>query len=268
MRVIKSVNMSQKIFNIDSRDGDGRSSRFRYRVELPAQHRFNRVCIAKVSLPKTWYAAQPGQNRFFLREEKDGKMLEFPVDITPANYNRRSLAIELAAQMTNASKKYGNTLTYSVTYPNAMTEPDDGKYTFHVSDEKGDIFLGTQPQIAVPGLESNMFELLGFDPNSTQTFVNGKLKSQNVIKVQSEDVIRIHSNVCDNGGNDILLELYSTNNPTFGTITWECPEVMVYSRVLANRTTNLYEFYITNESGVELDLNGLNWNFELGVFEV
>src|SRR5699024_4842436 len=99
---------------------------------------------------------------------------------------------------------------------------------------------------------SNMFEILGFQPGSSNTFTDGTLKSTNVIKVQAEDVIRVHCNVCDNGGDDVLLEVYGNSNPMFSNVTWLCPDIRAYSKPLTNKSTNLIEFHLTNEDNQEL----------------
>ena len=92
-------------------------------------------------------------------------------------------------------------------------------------------------------------------------------RGKNVVKIQAEDTIRIHCNVCDNNGDDVLTEIYALSSPTYSNIVYECPDILAYSKPLINRTTTTYEFRFTNEADLALQLNGLNFCFELLLFE-
>ena len=219
-------------------------------------------------LPKSWYTVQEGQNSFTLREFSAAAGQDRPEDVkvtlSPANYNRKSLANSVSAAMTHASP---NGYTYAITYPNSMTHGDDGKYIFNVLTALGDI-PGFPSAIIVPDRkESNMFELLGFGDLSVNTFVAGTLKSTNVVKIQNEDTVRIHCNVCDNNGDDILAEIYVLGSPTYSNIIWDCPDIIAYSKPLTNKTTTTYEISVTNEDNVPLHLNGLNFCIQVLLFE-
>lgn len=256
---------NSKLFTLNSHDSLTKGSKFTVKVDLPSHHNFNRVCLVQASFPKSWYTIQTGQNVVTLSEGP----AEAKVSVMPANYNRKSLAIVMSKALTESSP---NGYTYSVTYPNSNVTGDDGKYTFSVSHLDPPEAPPEEIKIIVPEMKvSNMFEVLGFEPGSTNIFTQSDnaqiVKSTNVIKVQAEDVIRIHCNVCDNGGDNILLELYGNSNPMFSNVTWNCPYIPAYSKPLVNKSTNSLEFYLTNEDNQELILNGLNYCVQLLIYE-
>src|SRR5699024_8971293 len=115
--------------------------------------------------------------------------------------------------------------------------------------------------------ENYLYEQMGFEPNSinnsteSQSSTDGKstLTSTNVIKLQKEDVLYIHSDIANNDGDDILQEIYSsTGNADFANIYYRCIDVDAYSKSLRFKDSNTYKFWITNEDGQIMDLNGLN----------
>jgi len=247
---------SRKLINVNSSDRTtGTDSKFAIKVSLPSQHRFNRICLVKAMLPKSWYTVQEGQNRLTLHEGETSTVVE----LLPANYNRKSLAVDLSEALTNASP---HGYTYAISYPNAMIHGDDGKYVFSVDSHDLVVALEVPDQKT-----SNMFELLGFNPGSINTFTDGSLKSANVVKIQNEDTVRIHCNVCDNNGDDVLAEIYALSSPTFSNVVYECPDLLSCSRPLSNKTNAVFEFSLTNEANVPLSLNGLNYVFEILLFE-
>lgn len=247
---------SHKIFYIDSRNRtDGTDSNFSVKLDLPSHHNFNRICVLQAVVPKSYYVVQDGYNTFDLVEEGITETITIP----PMNYNRRSLAVEL---MNLLNQNSPHNYTYDISFPNHQIEGDDGKYTITVTDNNNN-----QPSIIVK--DNGVSELLGFDANTTNVFVSNKIKSKHVCKIQSEDVLRIHSNISDNNGDDILLEIYANSDPTFSNIVWLCPDVQAYSRELTGKTTNKYSFFLTSEDNTQLlDLNGLNFNMTIIVYRL
>ena len=100
---------------------------FTYTINLPSQHRFNRICLTRIILPKSWYTVHIGQNTFVLNEGKQSVTIVIP----PANYNRRSFALVCQQALSAASP---NGFTYEITFPNYLVEGDDGKYTIKCSN--------------------------------------------------------------------------------------------------------------------------------------
>ena len=55
-------------------------------------------------------------------------------------------------------------------------------------------------------------------------------------------------------------------NTDYSTITFVCPDVEAYSKKITSSTNNVYFFQLTDEDGVEIDLNEQNIVFTLMLF--
>ena len=244
---------NKKLFYINSRNREnGTDNDFEVTVQLPSFQNFSKICVLSITLPKSYYCVQDGYNTFILKENTTQTTITLP----PANYNRRSLASTITTLLNLVSP---NGWIYEITYPNHLLNADNGKYTITVSGNS------TQPSFIFD--DNGVYELLGFSANSTNTFINDKIISTNVCKIQSEDVIRLHSNMSDNNGDDVLLEIYSGSTQTFSNIVWTCPDVQAYSREITRRSTNSYRFFLTNEDNQRINFNGLNVCFTILVYE-
>jgi hypothetical protein len=108
----------------------------------------------------------------------------------------------------------------------------------------------------------NVYERLGFDKGiQNYYFVNNELTSRNVINMSPEADLFIRSNVIAGGADaneDIFYDVQASNVPPFGRIQVIDSDPQEYTKVL-NNTTNIYNFFLTDEFGTKLDLNGLNW---------
>lgn len=244
---------SKQIIYVNSRNRKtGTDNDFEITVNLPSFQKFDRICILSAIIPKSYFNVQNGYNTFILKEDVQQVVITIP----PANYNRRSLSGALIDLLNLHSP---NNWTYNITYPNALIKGDDGRYTFEVSGNTA------QPELIFD--DNGVYELLGFNINSTNIFNNDVLTSSNVCKIQSEDVIRLHSSISDNNGDDVLLEIYSSSIQTFSNIVWNCPDIIAYSRNITSKSTNNYRFFLTNEDNQPLDLNGINICFTIIVYE-
>ncbi len=57
------------------------------------------------------------------------------------------------------------------------------------------------------------------------------------------------------------------NCNNYSNVIWTCPDVEAYSKKMVNSKNNIYNFYLTDEDGVEIDLNGQNIVFTLMLFK-
>ena len=87
-----------------------------------------------------------------------------------------------------------------------------------------------------------------------------------MVKFQLEDSLFIHSDIANNGVDNILQEMLGSYGTDFSAITYVCPDVEAYAKPIASNTSNIYNFYLTDEDGVEIDLNGQNVVFTLMLF--
>jgi len=236
-----AISSSHKLFYLNSRSRlSGTDSNFIHKVEFPKNSDFDRICVLDISIPKSYYLVQSGTNTFTL--EEDGK--QATITITPANYNIRNLLVEIATRLNGASP---NGWTYAVTYPSS-DQPDTGKFTYSVSGN-GVI----QPSFI---FTENLHYVLGFFPNTTNTFVADTLTSTHVVNLQRETTMYLHSNICSNDTDDILQEVFCNGNPDYSAITYSNTSPELTSKALTHTTSNTYYFRLTNEDNEEVHLNG------------
>ena len=110
--------------------------------------------------------------------------------------------------------------------------------------------------------------LFGFFANSTNTFIGTPIISTCVIKLQSEDRLLLHSSICANPTrDDVLVSINSTTSINYSSTSWECPALIYYSHMLASPNNGVYRFTLTDENSELIQLNGLNVNLTLLLYE-
>lgn len=236
---------NKKLFYIDSKKRTGGTdSNFTIELNIEPDDEMDHVVVLGCLIPKSYYLIQVNQN-FFDVEELPG--VQFPVYLTPGNYSRRSLANTLQAEL-NAESPNG--FKYEITYA-SPSQPDDGKYIFKVSNN-GLI----QPKFI---FYNHLNEVLGFNKNTIYNFTDNQLKSVNVINLQLENSIYLHSDICQNDNNNVLQDIYaSSGEANFSNIHYTCPDILAYSKKMTNSNNNKFTFYILDEDDNEIYLNGLN----------
>lgn len=244
----------ERIYYINSRNRlSGTNSNFTYKIDIKDVEP-DRIAVLQANIPKSYYLIQDDANSFTLDE--NGSSVE--VTITAGNYSRSTLKTALQSQLNSLSP---NGWTYAITFPTASTTVDDGKYTFTVSGNSS-----IQPSFIFSS-SNNMFEIMGFDSGSTNSFVADSLKSSNVINLQKENSVFIHSDLCTNGTDNILQDVYANDISDFGNVIFQNTEVDGYSKKLTTSNNNIAHFYLTNEDGNAIDLNGQNWNMTVLVYK-
>lgn len=246
-----------EIITINSRNRvSGTDSNFSYKLR-PRNPEFDRVVVLEAHIPKTYYLVQKPYDTFTLTEGNLAATVRVPV----GNYTRRSFQTTMARVLSAASP---NGWVYTVEYPEVISEADTGKYTYIVESADPDVPPDTEPAFI---FASGMFEQMGFAENSVNTFVGGRLTSVNVIKLQIEDTLFLYSDLVG-GDNDtnILQELFAADSQNFSSIDWICPAPREFSRRIANTGADSYNFWILDEDGREIDLNGGNVVITLQMF--
>src|SRR5665647_775037 len=160
-------------------------------VKIPTHEVFTHVCVVDASIQKSYHLVQAGYNTFTVLENAVPRTIA----ITPACYSATVFATEVRTRL-NTGAPAG--WIYGMTKPTAAM-PSTGKWTYTVTGS------ATQPSIVTT---SNVYEQLGVNANSTYPFVAGALVSTNVMKMQSEDALYIHSDIVTDGVDDILQEIY------------------------------------------------------------
>lgn len=235
---------NSQILYVDSRKRiQGTDSDFSIHLDFDTSIGYDRCVVLDASLPKTYYLVQDGANSFQLTEDDQTVSIVIPV----GNYNRSSFRNVLKAEL-NSNSPYN--FTYNVSYNNIQTTTDDGKYLFTVT--------GNGPIQPVFSFGESLFEIVGFEKNSINYFVNDSLKSLNVPNFQKESTIFIHSDIVQNHNDNILQNIVSNGSSDFSFMTFQQYVPYEYSKPLKARPSNVFTFKITDENGLNIDFNGLN----------
>lgn len=243
---------SKKIFYIDSRKRlTGTDSNFTFNLNIEPDDDFDSCVILQAQIPKSYYLVSQNRNYFYLQETDD---ILYPIYLNPGNYSRRALSNTIQLILNDTSP---NNFSYEVTYPDSRTS-DDGKYIFKVSNNGG-----VQPKFIFTN--AFMYEQLGFNKNSVNQFVNNQLKSDNVINLQLEQTLYIHSSICQNKeGDNVLQDIFAASGePSFSNIHYQVLDIESNSKDMTTSNSNVFTFYLLDEEDNEIFLNGLNMVFTL-----
>ena len=214
---------------------------------------YDRAAVLSANIPKTWYMVQDGLNTFELVEGVSTATITIPA----GNYTQNSFAM-LKMLLTAGSP---NAWTYSVAIPNMLLQADTGKYTFNVTGNGGTQLL------FVLG-SNNIYKQMGFSPSTTYAFTLNSLVSQNISNFASKACLFLRSDMCYNTltGDNILQEIYSggTRYNSYIPFTNFNPELN--ARTLVNKS-QVYNYYLTDENGIDLVLNGINMVFTVLVWK-
>lgn len=255
--------MAEKTLYIGSNDQyrlSGTESDFTYQLEIDSSQ-YNKVVVLAASIPVSYYLVENG-DEFFISENGSA---EVSVSITAGNYNVNSFITVLTAALNAASP---NGWTYSMSFPNASTSAQTGKFTYNIA--------GTGITSAYFKMTySVIYNQLGFDVNTTNNFTVSSPTSARLVSTNCVDFVPINSIyiLSDIVSGDIsnqyniLQEIYSPNAVPFSNITYLCPNQDNYAKNLSNQSGNVFRFTITDaNSGSTIDTNGLPVYITLKVF--
>lgn len=226
---------NKQIFHVSSYD-----SKWSQTFQLDSSQEYDYVVVLAASIPKSWYLIQSGYNTFTLKEGASSAT----VTLTAGNYTATNFITEINSALNTASP---NHWTYSAAFSSKTA-----KYTWTVSGNGGN--GGTQPQFLVG---SNVNEQLGFAKDTTVIFSDCTLKSANTVNFQLEPSLFLHSSLVGNNSGDNVLQQFYSQAADFSNIAYKMTDLESDSRKLvANSTT--FNFYLTDENGTLIDLNGQN----------
>lgn len=245
----------REIVYVNSRNRlSGTDSNFQYKIELNNNVNYDHVVVLDASIPKSSYTIQNNNNTFTVTEEINGSSTNRIITIPEGNYTRQSLSKVLKTLLNDNV----NTYVYNITYDNVNNVGDTGKYTYTWSNVNG------TAQEVIFTFGDNLWEQLGFNKNSINTFVNGTLISTSVINLRPEGTYFILSSMTNNDSSvNILQNIISYGSDDFNYIIFNNPNPEDYSKKLINTKSNTYNFIITDENFHELQLNGINIVFTL-----
>lgn len=238
------------INSYDRLEGSTSNSNFAFRIPNLHTRNYSHVTVLQAIVPMSYYMVQEGQNYFYMIEDSVPRKIE----IQPANYTLKALKANLIALLNYQAP---GDLVYDILYP-GPNDPDTGKFLYQVTGTYTSIQL-----VVMPRSQSNIFELLGFENGSTNEFVMGELESTNVLKIRREDQLVIHSDLCTNTNDNVLCSIFIGNSQPFGNVVYTNFAPMESARRITMRGSETCNFYLTNENGVPIDLQGLNMIMEL-----
>ena len=244
--------MNTRTYYIDSHNrinsGDSHSN-FTYKIDLPnikqADAKGLAVVCLSATIPRSYYLVRSGLNTFKI-DEGGGKTAT--VTVPAGNYSATSFKSAVGTLMTNASP---NAYTYTITL-SLVT----GKFSYTCT--------GVTSIIMFAAATSTLYEQFGFTANSTNVV---PATSTNVVLFQSKNTLQIHSDMIDDGQTDILQEINTSGTTDFSSISYRCPEALMYAKQLRTNSSNVFQFRVTDEDGLDLELNGLNVVLAIKLFQ-
>ncbi len=240
---------NKAMFYINSNNRtSGTNSSFDITIDIPRNRNFKFVGLTQAIIPKSYYMVSLETGNIFTVQDTTNGTVQIEIQI--GNYTRTSFR-RVLKDLLNAN----STFTYEMTFPGSK-EVDDGLYTWSVTNN-----ASVQPKFIFS--DTSLHEQFGFDKNSTNTFASDILKSQNVVKFQREDALFIHSSIVNNETSVLQDIAVSADFVNFSNITYKNRDVSFNLKKISYTDSNSYNFSLTDEDGVILDLNGLNINFTL-----
>lgn len=236
-----------------NRIDDGTGSTFSVIFNSNNIENYDRVVLLDANIPKSYYIINSSNNSIIVNENGVDRYISMP----NGNYTRTSFV----SVMTGLLNTGGVGWTYAITYKNMGVTEDDGKLTYTVSGNSG-----IQPIFKFPTVDT-IYEQMGFNLGSTYEFIADTLTSTNVINLAQESTVFLRSDMVETNNNDNILQSFVTSsNGMYSIISFVNPDPIFYSRRI-NHKANTYKFYLTDELGQEINLNGLSYQFTLCMYK-
>ena len=223
--------MANRIYYVDTETRlSGSPSNFTYHFDIPDGARYDTACVLSMTIPRSYYLIREGQNSLTL----DLEGVQHLITIPKGNYNVRNFATCLIPLLNAVSAA-----TFAMSF-NDIT----GKYLYTGPAAS---FIFSDP--------SRIGHQMGFDEVGTYAFVNGKLDSANVVDFVSTSTLFLHSDLVEDQ-TSVLQEVYSDNSIPFSNLVYSCKFPGMYSKSIKSGTSSTFNFSLTDEHNLEVDLNG------------
>ena len=229
-----SVIRSQIYYINSSNRVSGTSSNFTYTIDIPDGSNFDSCLVLSMSIPLTYYTIRVLNNFFTLQELGSNITITIP----RGNYDARTFATTLTGLLNSGI----NGWIYSISLD--MTT---AKYTYSVTGNSGN-----QPSFI---FTNHLVDQMGFDDNSTNTFVSDTLTSTEVLNFVSTNCLYLHSDLVDDQ-TSILQEVYSNNTIPYSYIIYNCLNADLYTKRLRTNASSTFNFSLTDIDKNVIDLNG------------
>jgi hypothetical protein len=241
-----SVLRSQIYYISSENRTSGSSSNFNYIMDLPDGGNFDSCVVLSMSIPLSYYLIRSPYNTFILQEISTNITITVP----EGNYDAKSFMTILTTLLNTSST---HLWTYSMTL-----DVTKAHYTYNVIGNGVN-----QPQFI---LSNHLANQTGFNTQSTNSFVSGSLVSTNVLNFVSTNSLFLHSNLIDDT-TSVLQEVYSNNTIPYSFIVYNCVNTELYTKRLKTNSAGVFTFSLTDEHGVEINLNGQEINVTLMLYK-
>lgn len=225
----------------------GTTDNFMIGIPITTDNDYEFVTCLSANIPVAYYLVPLGANTFVLTENGVNTTISIPV----GNYTLKSFTIDVAALMIlNSPNGYTYTIAYNVGYTNVLT----GLMTFTCSNTTSNVSIT---------VFNALNEQFGFPSNSTNTFTNGNITSDNITSFINETSIFLRSDLGDNGTDTILQECYCNTSQPLGIIIFQSTAPLEYGKRLIGGNPRTGRFWLTDEYNNPINLNGINFVFTL-----
>ncbi len=220
-----------------SSDGLGTPDNFTVLIDLPRHHNFNRVCMMYGAVPRSMYAVALGQNYFTLSEPG---FSDVKISVPAKNYALADWMATLTVAL-NTGSPGGR--TYDVDFDDGT-----GKFIFTVT-------AGLQPSFI---FSTFMYNMLGFLPSTTNTFVANTITSSALVNLQPVPMLYLKSDLvfdADSRQPDLLADIF-VGAPDGTWVSYVCPDPRAYAKKMIPTGSNVFHFYFRDSLGNAVDFNG------------
>lgn len=242
-------------FYIDSRLREtGTTSNFTYRLDIDATQNYDQCALVQMIMPKSFYNIGPRNNSFELYYSTSTGVNNIIIPV--GNYNAYSLIRPIQNALNQASALLSNDYIFTISF-NEITF----KYDFKVTNS---IWNGTVPIQPSFLFSSKLHQMLGFEHDTSNTFVNNNLSSQFQINVSYTKYINVKSSLCLNQSNldgdntDTLQRVPMNDVVDSSKIIYNMVNLEESSRRLISSKTNIFHFLFVDDHGDELEMNDQN----------
>ena len=123
------------------------------------------------------------------------------------------------------------------------------------------------PPVLASDANRDIAKYLGFNSGANITSVSSIRESINVVDQQRYDILYIRSDIANNGGDDLLAEIYVGSSIDLSMIKYVTPDAVRHSVGLADNVQSCAQFSLTDDNRKTVEMNGVNFRFVVQAFK-
>lgn len=245
--------MKPTLLIVNSKDRlSGTSSNFNYQIKYYAKEEVQSYRIGKITIPYSFYNLKRATAEFYYNN-----VFYTYVDVPAGNYTAQSLATLIQTQLASGPSLVPITFTYSSTL-NKFTCTVPAGNTFYFN------FLDINPEF-----EYSLYRALGFPkttPVSTTDYTSlncANLNSSDNLYIFSQALSFYTPAIFQTERNNVIQVVPILVNP-FNFIFYENQQQIDFPTDF--QTISTFDVKLIDDYGQVVDLNGLDWTFEIQLF--